>query len=277
MPSIILQEYLEDGLNGKAETTIRSYGHALFQFETWLDGTGTDLASYSRTDVQQYIDYLTARKKSAATINKVFHAIRSFSRWAKKPQATEDIRVVKPQNILQQAPKSLSRTERLGLIREIDRSGNTRDYAIVVTALNTGIRLNELVALDRSDVEISERKGLLKVRSGKGNKAREIPLNPESRRAISRYLEERSDDLAPLFLSNRYQRISPRSVQTIVEKYGVNFHALRHTFITELVRTGHDFSIIQSMTGHSSADMLLRYSRPTEEDKQNAVENLFAT
>lgn len=119
------------------------------------------------------------------------------------------------------------------------------------------------MALDRSDVEISDRKGLLNERSGKGNKAKKISLNPESRRAIIRYMEERSDDLPPLFLSNRHQCISPRSVQPIVEKYGVNFHALRHTFITELVRTGHDFSIIQSMSGHSSADMLLRYSRPT--------------
>jgi len=277
MPNTIIMEYVTNGLKGKSPTTQKSYEYALIQFETWLEGAGTDLEGFSRSDVQQYIDYLAARKKAAATINKIFHAIKSFGRWAGKPEITSNIRVIKPKNILNEAPSSLTRAERLRLIRDIDRSGSPRDYAIVITALNTGLRLSELVALDRSDIEISERKGLLLVRSGKGCKERVIPMNSETRRALTSYLETRSDNLDALFLSNRFQRISNRSVQNIVEKHGVNFHALRHTFITELVRSGRDFSIIQSLTGHNNADMLLRYSRPSEEDKQIALEALFSS
>jgi integrase len=169
----------------------------------------------------------------------------------------------------------LTKADRCKLIRDIDRNGNKRNFAIVILGLNTGIRLSELVAFDRSDIDISDRKGTVIVRNGKGNKERVIPLNAETRRALLRYLEERTDKEEALFISNRYQRISNRMVQTMVENEGFNFHALRHTFITEFVRAGVDISIIQSMTGHSSADMILRYSMPSEEDKAKAVERLF--
>ncbi len=123
--------------------------------------------------------------------------------------------------------------------------------------------------------ELSDRKGVLKVRAGKGNKERILPLDAEVRRAIDKYLEERSDDQEALFISNRDKRISIRSVQYLLEQNNIHAHQLRHTFITGLVRANHDISIIQSLSGHSSADMILRYSKPTEEDKFRAVEGLY--
>ncbi|WP_280109627.1 tyrosine-type recombinase/integrase [Anoxybacillus flavithermus] len=113
------------------------------------------------------------------------------------------------------------------------------------------------------------------MRKGKGAKERKTPLNSETRRAITKYLEQRTHDNSALFLSNRNKRISPRTVQHIFQKYRVNVHALRHTFITRLVRNGEDISIIQALSGHSSADMVLRYSAPTDEDKMAAVNNLW--
>lgn len=271
----MLDKFISEGLRGKSTTTIKTYKHAILQFERWLEGAGADLLHYGRIDVQQYVDYLTAHQKSAATINKIYNAIKTFSKWSGKNEAIEDIRVVKPENILTKAPKSLDKIERNRLIREIDRSGNKRDYAILMVFMNTGIRLSELVALNKSDVEMSDRKGTLKVRLGKGNKERNIPLNAETRRAITKYLEDRGDNEEALFISNRGKRISQRTVQHIFEQNGIYVHQLRHTFITGLMRAGNDISIIQSMSGHTSADMLMRYSQPTEEDKQKAVENLF--
>ncbi|RJX23426.1 MAG: integrase [Dethiobacter sp.] len=275
MASGLINEYLEKGLRGKSQTTIKTYHHALLQFENWLQRAGTDLKGFTRTDVQQYVDYLAAHKKSAATINKVFNAIKSFCRWYGKKEFVEDIIVVKQPNILLEAPKALEKAERHWLAREVDRDGSRRNYAIVISLLNTGIRLSELVALDRDDIDISERKGTLRVRSGKGNRERVIPLNAETRRALTKYLEERTDGKKPLFLSNRFRRISPRTVQHIMEGHGFNVHQLRHTFITGLVRAKEDLSTIQSLSGHKSADMILRYSKPTEADKQQAVERLY--
>jgi integrase/recombinase XerD len=100
-------------------------------------------------------------------------------------------------------------------------------------------------------------------------------LNVEVRRAIQKYLEQRTDDHPALYLSNRDSRISVRSVQHLLEQYGFHAHQLRHTFITELVRANHDIAVIQALSGHNSADMILRYSKPTDEDKMEAVESLY--
>jgi integrase/recombinase XerD len=260
---------------GKSATTVITYLHALKQFKEWLDGAGTDLVGFSRSDVQQYIDYLVSKKQSVATINKVFNAIKKYCKYAKKIDCIEDIAVIKQPDYKQQAPKALDKIERNRLLSEVDRAGNRRDIAIVITLLHIGFRVSELVAVDRNDVEISERKGLLKVRLGKGAKEREVQLSAEASRAISKYLEERSDDEPALFISNRGTRISVRSVQHLFEKHGLNFHLTRHTFITRLVRSGQDISVIKSLSGHSSADMILRYSMPTEEDKLQADEGLY--
>lgn len=271
----LLIQFLEEGLKGKAASTIATYKTELIQFEKWLvDAAGTDLCNFARSDVQQYIDFLTVHKKAASTINKSWSAIKKFSKWVGNQEAINDIRVIKPRDFKKEAPKSLNRIERNKLIREVDRYGSKRDYAIIITLLNTGLRISELVALDRDDIQISERKGTMRV-IGKGNKERTVPLNAETRRALTLYLDERKDQLRPLFLSNYRKRISKRSAQRVTEKYGFHAHQLRHTFITKLVRKGVDFSLIQSLTGHESMDMIARYSAPTEEDKAIVIEELF--
>lgn len=271
----MLQRFLLEGLSGKSENTVKTYGHAMQQFEKWLEGAGTDLNNYARSDVQQYIDYLAAKKKSATTINKIWNSIKSYAKWSGKDDTIEDIAIIKVPHLKKQAPRAMDKLERNKLIRDIDRIGNKRDYAILMTLLMTGIRVSELVALDRSDADVRDRKGSLLVRSGKGNKERTLPLNVEARRAMEKYLEERTDSHPALFMSNRKERISIRSVQHLMEKHGHNVHQTRHSFITGLVRAGEDISVIQSLSGHASADMILRYSMPSEEDKQKAVERIF--
>jgi integrase len=60
-----------------------------------------------------------------------------------------------------------------------------------------------------------------------------------------------------------------------MEKNGHHVHKTRHGYIKALVRAGEDISVIQSLSGHSSADMILRYSMPSDEDKQRAVDRIF--
>jgi integrase/recombinase XerD len=271
----MLDQFISEGLRGKSEATIKTYLHALKQFSQWLDGCGTTLKHFSRTDVQQYVTYMASKKKSAATINKVYNAIKKFCRWAKKLDCIEDVHIIKAPDYKQTAPKALDKFERSKLERNVDRNGNKRDYAIVRTLLYTGLRVSELVALDRADVDISDRKGELRVMAGKGNKERTLPLDVDTRRVIRKYLEERIDVHEALFISNRDKRISVRSVQHILEQHDLHAHQLRHTFITGLVRAKQDIAVIQSLSGHSSADMILRYSKPTEEDKLRAVEGLY--
>lgn len=248
--------------------------YCLEQFDKWLEGSGTNLEEFSRSDVQRYIDYLAAKKKSASTINKIWNAVKKYCKFIGKEECIEDIAVVKAPDYKKETPQALSRNERNHLIRKINRIGNKRDFAILMVLLNTGVRVSELVSINRIDLDLSERKGNLKV-VGKGDKERTIPLNVEARRAIHKYLEERTDQYSALFLSNRGKRISVRTVQNLIHKYGYHVHQFRHTFITDLQRSGADLILIQSLSGHSSLDILNRYSMLTQEDKQSAVKNLY--
>jgi site-specific recombinase XerD len=229
----MLNQFLSDGLRGKSARTIKTYGYAIQQFEKWLDESGTNLREYTRSNVLQYIDFLSAKKRSAATINKMWNAIKAFSKWANKRETIDGIEVVK---VAYKVPKAMDEIDLNKLISDIDRTGNKRDYAILMTFLTTGIRVSEMVALNRTDFDVSDGKGsivvrTMKTKSSKGNKEF-IPLN--AKRAIEMYLEERTDSDPALFLSNRQERISIRSVQNMLEKNGYNAHQIRHSFLTGL-------------------------------------------
>jgi len=269
-----IETYIEEYLSGKAVTTQATYRQVLGQFECWLLSARTDLSSFIKADVQQYLDYLTAKKKSAATIHKAHQAIKSFCRYTGNTKAIENIRLIKQPSALEQAPKALEKSEVRRVLREANNKYTLRDQAIVILLLYTGLRVGELVALDRDDVELGGRKGRLTVAWGKSGKTAKLPLNNEARHALEEYLAERKDSNPALFISNREQRIDKRTVQSRMATLGINAHALRHTFITNLVRSGADISIVQALSRHASADMILRYSKPTEDDLENALEKV---
>lgn len=256
--------------------TKKGYAHALKKFAEWLEGTGGNLAEFSRYDVQLYIQYLeTVAKREPSGINRDFAAIKALARWQGREEVVKDVRKVKAPSITEKAPEWLDDKTVRKIVAETSRKANKRDYAIVLTLLGCGLRVSELVALDRDDVTISDRKGSLVVRNGKGGKSRVVPIPANVRHALSSYLEQRNDNQQALFLSNFHKRISVRSVQAMLAQYGVHPHQLRHTYVKKLVDAGTPMATIMSLTGHSSADMVAWYSAPTEEEKQATVENIF--
>jgi integrase/recombinase XerC/integrase/recombinase XerD len=271
--SVVIETFIES-LSGRVETTQATYRQELTRFECWLGYAGGNLSALFRSDVQHYLDYLTAQKKSAATVHKAYQAIRSYCRYAGNTNAAENIRLIKLPRTLDRAPRSLNKTELRRILRDINKNGSLRDCAIIVLILNTGLRVGELTALDRSDIKIGDRKGHLTVTWGKNEKTAKLPLNNEARRTLSEYLVTRKDDYPALFVSNRGERISKRAVQHLMERLGVSAHALRHTFITNLIRAGVDISVVQTLSRHASADMVLRYSKPREKDLEGALEKI---
>jgi site-specific recombinase XerD len=106
---------------------------------------------------------LSAKRKAAATINKNWHAIKAFSRFIKNDAAIEEIKVVKPKNIKEEAPESLESKEVNKLIRDLENlakdTGNYRDLAMVYLMLEAGLRVDEVRITNICDMEITERKG----------------------------------------------------------------------------------------------------------------------
>jgi site-specific recombinase XerD len=146
------------------------------------------------------------------------------------------------------------------------------------------VRLAELVALDVDDARVSARKGVLVVRSGKGDAYREVPLNALLRQVLDEWLAERSkvalDDQPALFLSARGSRLSARATDSAIRKVArdagieASAHTLRHTCLTGMVRGGHDLVVVVELAGHRRLETTRRYSLPSDADRQAAVDSL---
>ena len=181
------------------------------------------------------------------------------------------------------APRALSEEQQRRLLRMAERA-SARDRAIVVVLLYTGLRLAELVALDVDDVKVSARKGIVVVRSGKGDAYREVPLNALVRQVLEEWLAERKTKAGEgeraLFVGRGGRRLSKRSVDDVVRGLGedagvkLSAHALRHTFLTRMVRQGSDLVLVAELAGHRRLETTRRYSLPSDADRLLAVERL---
>ena len=174
----------------------------------------------------------------------------------------------------------------LEAVNDMDDRNKDRDYAIITLFLNCGMRLSELVGINIKDINFNDQK--LNV-IGKGNKERTIYLNSACMNAVNKYLAVRPHDNVKydskdaLFLSERRERISNRTVQYIVKqelkragldtnKYSV--HKLRHTAATLMYKYGNvDIRALQELLGHESIATTEIYTHVDNSQIRNAVES----
>lgn len=157
--------------------------------------------------------------------------------------------------------------------------GGLRDRAILELLFSSGLRVSELVALDRDHINLKRREFMVR---GKGQKDRPIFISPEAADWVGRYLDKRQDTSKPLFvrysgskkvdLSGNFHRLTARSVQRLVARYAllagitkhVSPHTLRHSFATDLLMNGADLRSVQAMLGHSNIATTQIYTHVTD-------------
>ena len=281
------EEYLDRV--GKSANTVKAYAHDIAAFAQWFaqaTGDGFHPQAVDPREIQEYRGYLVHQGLSPATVNRRLIALRGFFRWAKQEdlapespfEAMEKVLVKEQQDT---AARWLERPEQLALLRAVRKGGNRRDLAIIQTLLGTGLRISELAALKLSDLEMSERKGWIHVRQGKGSKARDIPLSNRTRRALLAYLDGRQEDGSErLFLGQRGP-LTEAGIHYLVTKYAYQAkleectsHTLRHTFAKNLVDAGVPLDRVASLLGHESVDTTRIYTTPSEQDLQREVERV---
>jgi len=189
----------------------------------------------------------------------------------------------------QALPKFLSLDESLLLLNAVkyDKESKTtvRDYAIVTLFLNCGMRVSELVGINIHDVDHELRSLTV---TGKGNKQRIVYLNSACREALLPYMTERlgekyaKADTRALFLSNRNQRISVKTVQWMVYKYldlagleskHYSVHKLRHTAATLMYQTGNvDVRVLKDILGHEQLNTTQIYTHVSNRSMEEAME-----
>src|ERR671933_2342569 len=200
----------ELGRQGMADKTVTTYRSDLLSFARWFtESTGENFraASVTPSDILDYKAHLrTVQRRQAATVNRRLAALRKFFLWAQATGRIDELPTARVKGVpaAPRSPKSLAKREVDRLLREAEKAGNKRNLAILQLLRHTGLRVGELCNLRLSDISISERKGSVLVRSGKGDKDRIVPLNHDVRESLDAYLAVRptvNDD--HLFIGQR--------------------------------------------------------------------------
>ena len=229
------------------------------------------MASVKTSEIFDFLSYLSNDRENpespdAPGINtasraRKLSAIKSFYKYltVSTKQITENpVKDIEFPKIRKSLPKYLTLEESTALLRAVDGSNQTRDFAILMLFLNCGIRRAELVGLNRNDV-YNDR---IRV-TGKGNKERFVYFGETTREALDTYLPERNkivlDDDRALFGSRDHRRLSVTAVHRLVKKHMLaagldpeqySAHKLRHTAATLMVANGVDLRTVQEVLGH---------------------------
>lgn len=273
----LAEEFLESLQveRGCSPLTIRNYRQYLNRFLNWLSSTLPTVDSPQKINlkiIKKYRLFLAnfADEKgltlSRTTQNYYLIGLRAFLRWLNK----NDYRTLAPEKI--DLPKSESQSlkflnreqiERLLSTPRLSSKSGLRDKAILELLFSTGLRVSELVALSRDQIDLKRREfGVI----GKGKRPRVVFLSRRAVKWLKRYLDSRKDDKKSLF------GLTARSIQRIVKKYGrqcrlpfeVTPHVIRHSFATDLLTAGADLRAVQEMLGHKNIATTQIYTHVTD-------------
>ncbi len=278
-------EYLEVE-RGRSDRTIRNYDFYLNRFATWAKSPQPSKISLEM--VRKYRLYLNREIEGRDQVNlkkstQNYHliALRSFLKYLQK----RDIATLSPDKIelAKQGTRKVEFLEAEELERLIDAVEKTpgllgkRDRAILETLFSTGLRVSELSNLKIDQVNLKRDEFTVR---GKGSKHRVVFLSAGARGALKDYLKSRKDTSPFLFVSHdrakggrgRTGALTPRSIQRTVERYAqqagitkrITPHTLRHTFATDLLRSGADIRSVQAMLGHESITTTQVYTHVTD-------------
>lgn len=277
----------------KSPATVRNYTNDVELFVKWMDATygAFEVAKVVQRDIIEYRSHLlTAQSASPATVNRRLASLSNFFGWclaARLLKAKQNPAAgVKSIAISDPGPRSLDVKSLRRLLREVHVHGSARDIAIVEVLAGTAARVGELVLLAMCDAEISERKGIMHIRNGKGRASRQVPLNVDVRKSLTEWFAVRPTTTSNyLFVGQRGDKMTPSGIWRVVKKYGelagipdLQVHDLRRTALTRLLRElSTDYSLVCSISGHRNVKTLFRYTQPTGEDMAAAMERLAFT
>ncbi|SDL24202.1 tyrosine-type recombinase/integrase [Natronincola ferrireducens] len=273
------EEYLKG--QDKSDDTICCYIRDTKAFINWYNNrTGYGLDKLIELDAVEYKKHMQNGTDSIITINRKIASVNAFLAWLHREGMVEKELSIKPiKNKETHQYKGFEDKELRKLRAEIHRLGDKMHIAIIEILLGTGIRVSELVDLKLDDIEISDRKGKISV-LGKGNALRGVPLNKDTRKAITEYLEVRRESTDEHLFIGQRGNLKRNAINLILKKYGdrvgieVNPHKLRHSLGYKLVKEGKPITTIQQILGHDNIQTTNIYTLTTERDKVEALEGL---
>lgn len=287
--------YLRNVRNA-SPNTLRNYGRSLDLLQE-VAGADTDLAAVDLAVIDDFRDHIFEKKSrhsgqpiARATQNLYLVPVRAFLKFCHRRDLGEHLLSPEKIELVKTDPRDVSgiTTEELDRLREADGSKNPqinfRDRAIVEMLFSTGLRVSELMALNREQVNISLREFSV---IGKGKKIRVVYLTQRACDALEKYLDTRTDNFQPLLLNFRgaqskegdeltgeHRRLTRTAVEIMIRDRGrragvtrpVTPHVLRHTFATTLLRNGAELRSVQEMLGHANISTTQIYTHVVNAD-----------
>ncbi|MCA9318965.1 tyrosine-type recombinase/integrase [Candidatus Saccharibacteria bacterium] len=278
-------EYLEIEQN-RSQKTIANYDHYLTRLVDF--GGDFTVADINQELVRKWRLWLNrlgtnlSDELQKTTLNYHLIALRSFLKFCNKrgmdcmaPDKIELARTKRPQVTF------LNEDELTRMFDQPDTAteAGLRDRAILELLFSSGLRVSELVGLDKDHINLKRREFMVR---GKGQKDRPIFISPEAANWIQKYLDMRGDAVKPLFIrysgrktvdrSGNFHRLTARSIQRLVAHYAlmagitkhVSPHTMRHSFATNLLMNGADLRSVQAMLGHSNISTTQIYTHVTD-------------
>ncbi len=284
---------------GRAVRTTENYQRYL---ERFMEFTGDITVDKITTEVvRKYRLWLNRYENESgqnlALITQNYHliALRGFLIYLSRrdiPSLNAD-KIVLPKTVRQQVT-FLHFDEVTRLIEQINTSDEQglRDRAIIELLFSSGLRVSELVNLNRDHINLKRREFMVR---GKGQKDRPVFVSTGAAEHVGNYLEARQDSLIPLFLSysrnhgqastsGDYRRLSARSIQRMISQYArlagitkhVSPHTMRHSFATDLLMNGADLRSVQAMLGHSNISTTQIYTHVTDQHLKDVFEQFHS-
>ncbi len=284
------QQHLGDERRLSAET-VRAY---LANVRQWLDFVAQRLGrapSLPDLDLRSVRAYIGSRHDcdEAVTVTRKLQALRNFYGFLRRERLVEEnvAKLIRPKKPSQRLPQFFTPEQTTALLEtspaplaavtQKEQAIAARDLALLEFIYGAGLRVSEVVQLDRAQVQINEDQLLtLHVVSGKGRKDRVVPAGGKALSALGAYLPLRAhlidrktatQDGAALFLSRKGRRLGVRDVRRILDAQAAvaqlpktHPHALRHSFATHLLGSGADLRSIQQLLGHASLSTTARYA-----------------
>ncbi|MDX9739643.1 MAG: tyrosine recombinase XerC [Gammaproteobacteria bacterium] len=249
---------------GVSPRTRQAYLRDLESFRAWCAGRGLTLCS--APGAPQIRDFIAAEHRRGLgprSLQRLLSSLRAFFAWlmdAGHIDRNPTLGVRSPQ-VRRRLPETLD-VDQTARLLDTDTTDPlaARDLALMELIYSSGLRLAEVLSLDLEDVDLQE--GVVRV-TGKGARARIVPVGTAARSAVQRYLQtaegRRSPGERALFLAKNGKRLSARSVQARIAAWGrrqgidthVHPHMLRHAFATHLLESSGDLRAVQELLGHA--------------------------
>lgn len=250
-------------IEGCSENTLKYYSNTLTKMASFIS---KDLCSTETNDLRFYLsDYQSKQNCSKTTLDNIRRIMSSFFAWLEDEDyiIKSPVRRIHKVKASQIVKETLS-DEHLEQLR--DNCTHPRDLAIIDLLTSTGIRVGELVKLNRSDINFEERECVV---LGKGDKERKVYFDAKTKVHLMQYLSTRTDSNPALFVGHNtpWNRLSISGVEKFLANLGnksqvrhVHPHKFRRTMATMAIEKGMPIEQVQKLLGHTKIDTTLHYA-----------------